>query len=61
MRLSVMPGWTPNPISKVLIDKSRDELSLLLQPTAHCSRIDINKILFPGTFFTFPHSYMKNM
>ena len=24
----------------------------------HCSRIDLNKILFPGTFFTSPHSYL---
>ena len=23
--------------------------------SSHCSRIDLNKILFPGTFFTFPH------
>ena len=24
----------------------------------HCSRIDLYKILFPGTFFTFLHSYI---
>ena len=25
---------------------------------SHCSRIDLYKILFPGTFSTFPHSYI---
>ena len=27
-------------------------------PKSHCSRIDLNKILFPGTFFTSPHPYI---
>ena len=52
--------------SKIFLTMSKSKMTPILilwkllqsLSATHCSRIDLYKILFPGTFFTFPHSYI---